>query len=86
MNYQPEPAHVEIVDGRATAEDGTFLAPDRVLINGHDIGVIAENGVRIDPGDALTVARVTITLIPRRIDIRPAEDFTVGDGMVLPGN
>lgn len=84
MKYTPEPAHVEIVDGRG-GEGANFLVPDRVLVNGTDIGLIAEKGLRVNPGDLGEPATVTITLIPRRIDIRPAEPFTVAPGKILSG-
>ncbi|MGA5035104.1 hypothetical protein ACPB8P_31740 [Streptomyces cellulosae] len=65
----PKGGVVEIVDPGA-AESGP-LVPTRVLINGTDVGLIAEGGVAIDPGDGNgNVATVTLTLLPSRIEIK----------------
>lgn len=50
--------------------------PKIVKVNGTEVGLIAENGVAVDPGDGTSPARVTLTLLPRRIIIGYAD----GDG------
>ena len=64
-------AHVEIVDARAT-DDGP-LVPTRVLINGVDVGYIARDGVKVEPGGSDNTTQVTLTLLPSRVTIRGAE-------------
>ncbi|MGR6538893.1 hypothetical protein [Streptomyces rochei] len=65
----PQGGIVEIVDPGAT--DSGPLMPTRVLINGTDVGLIAEGGVKIEAGDGRNdVATVTLTLMPSRIEIK----------------
>ena len=64
----PVGALVQIVDPTDDSDRGPLL-PSRVLINGTDIGLIAENGIKIDVGDNDSVATCTLTLLPRRIEI-----------------
>jgi hypothetical protein len=71
--YKPEGAIVEIIDGMDGVERSDFLMPDRVLVNGTDVGFIAENGLKINACDAGAPATVTITLVPKRIEIKRAE-------------
>ena len=69
-------AHIEIIQPMSPDLDawiaGAPIQPSRVLINGHDIGLVAENGVTINPGDARTMATVTLTLIPGHVEIKRA--------------
>lgn len=65
-------AHVEIVDPKST--DGYPLVPTQVLINGVDVGFVAKDGVRIDPGGSASLTQVTLTLLPGRLTIRGADE------------
>ncbi len=44
--------------------------PTRVLINGTDVGDIAQDSVIIEPGDRTSPATVALTLMPSRIEIK----------------
>ncbi|MFE0353595.1 hypothetical protein ACFW2I_08885 [Streptomyces nigra] len=66
----PKGGVVEIVDPEAIESEP--LVPTRVLINGTDVGLIAEGGIKVEPGDGNgNVATVTLTLLPSRIEIKP---------------
>lgn len=77
-------AHIEIIDTDATGPDsGRFLLPKRVIVNGTDVGRVAENGIHISPGNSDTITTVTITLIPSRIEIKGAGGFVAVDSKIL---
>lgn len=64
----PQGAIVEIVENRDEV-DG-FVLPTHVFINGQDVGLIADKGIRIEAGNGRDEpATVTLTLLPRRIHI-----------------
>jgi len=73
----PVAALVEIVEpigiGTVAVNDGLPIVPRRVLVNGHDVGLIAEGGVKIHPGDGKTeVTTVTLILMPAHVEIKRA--------------
>jgi hypothetical protein len=82
---QPEGAHVEIVEDEHTPGEGVIVT--RVVVNGVDVGRLAEPP-KVRTGDAKGImATVTLTLVPSRLEIRgddvPAEGkgfgFTASD-------
>lgn len=61
-------AHIVIQDTVAPATGP--LLPQHVNINGVDVGYIAVDGIQISPGDASTPTSVTITFLPRKVEIK----------------
>lgn len=72
----PTAAHIEIIEPTNPGADAwpadLPILPSRVLINGHDVGLVATNGVTINPGDAGNATTVTLTLIPGHVEIKRA--------------
>jgi hypothetical protein len=71
-------------------EDGpngdTVLVPRHILVNGTNVGLIAENGITIDPGSHDRPATVTLVLLPRRIEVfAPAADPPAAASGEAPG-
>lgn len=61
-------AHVEILD--LSEDEPMALIPERVLVNGVDVGLLAEGGFSIDPGGRNQPVTVTLRLLPSRITFR----------------
>jgi hypothetical protein len=65
---QPEGAHVEIVEDEHEPGEGVVVT--RVVVNGVDVGRIAEPPkIRTGNGKS-TMATVTLVLVPSRLEIR----------------
>lgn len=63
-------ARVEIVEmSRGGCPDTGPIAPNAVLIDGHDVGYLTEDGVAIDPIDPGGTV-VTLRLLPSQVTIR----------------
>lgn len=66
-------AHIEIVDPKSFGDDGAIV-PTKVLVNGVDVGLVAQDGVHIGSLDGDSITTVTFTLFPSRVTIRGAEN------------
>jgi hypothetical protein len=65
-------ALIEILESRS---HGLTIIPDRVRINGVDVGVIAAGGIKVNTDDS-DIVSVELTLFPERVVIghaAPAE-------------
>lgn len=70
MDSPREGAVVEIIE--LTTMDPPCIRPDRVLVNGIDVGLVAQGGVTVEPidEDYGGVLTVTLVLLARRVEIK----------------
>lgn len=61
--------HVEILDPTAQKDNGVLL-PRAVYIDGLEILLIAEDGIRVETGGYENATTVTITFMPASVTIR----------------